>query len=332
MKIRYTKELDRVQQKKGYSKESAVEKIKKIALSVPPSNLSLHKCGICTAVNSVFFVRTYKYLWRTCKACCSIFVANPPTAEDLERMYNSREFASMNKHIFNEDTAWFRVNKIAKPKYDFIRSCITTEKKTWLDIGCGPGELLYVVQNDGWEASGVDTDPISQVLGKEYFDVSIDNKYLSLEVAKELDTKYGVISMMNVLEHCLDPRVFLEMAATIQDVGDNLMLELPHFPSLSAILCAFFPETISRVLTPPLHLYIFSISGTFKALKDYGYTPVACWVYGQDIGELADVLDLLSGNTLSFHKLLLPMQPKLQEIVDRQLLGDHFLVFSEKVR
>jgi thiol-disulfide isomerase/thioredoxin len=158
MIIEYFKKTDRVKQKEGYSKKVAIEKIRKIAYSVPPGDTIAHRCGICTSSVSHDFVTIYDYLWKRCKACDSIFVANPPTAEELEKMYKSEEFASMNKHIFNEENIWFRVREIAQPKYDFVEQHVTTDKDTWLDVGCGPGELLYVVQKDGWVAEGVDTE------------------------------------------------------------------------------------------------------------------------------------------------------------------------------
>jgi hypothetical protein len=163
-----------------------------------------------------------------------------------------------------------------------------------------------------------------------YFDVEISKGYFSLNTSRGISSKYGVISMLNVLEHCLEPRTLIDAASLLQDVGDNLMLELPHFPSLSGHLCATFPNLVSRVLTPPLHLYIFSIQGAIKMLREYGYEPVSCWIYGQDVGELADVLDMLSNGIISFRKLLLPICEELQKTVDKQMLGDHFTIFSEK--
>jgi SAM-dependent methyltransferase len=245
-------------------------------------------------------------------------------------MYKSEEFASMNKHIFNESNVWFRVREIVQPKYDFVEQHVTTDKDTWLDVGCGPGELLYVVQKDGWVVGGIDTDPVSAEFGRKHFDVDIYNKYFSLEDSKTTDTKYGVISMMNVLEHCLEPRELIEVASSLQDVGDNLMLELPHFPSLSAYLCAGFRGAVSRVMTPPLHLYVFSLAGTFMMLNNYGYKPTACWLYGQDVGELLDTLDYVSNGVVSFSEVMHQLYQDLQKVVDKKHLGDHSLVFAEK--
>jgi SAM-dependent methyltransferase len=330
MIIKHFKKTDRVKQKEGYSKKVAVEKIRKIAYSVHPGNTIIHRCGICRSSVSVDFVTIYDYLWKRCKTCDSIFVANPPTVEDLEKMYKSEEFASMNKHIFNEDNMWFRVNEIVKPKHDFVKKYITTNNYTWLDVGCGPGELLYIVQQDGWAARGIDTDPVSAEFGIKHFDVNIYNKYFSLEDFGETNTKYGVISMMNVLEHCLEPRELIEVASSLQDVGDNLMLELPHFPSLSAHLCAGFRGAVSRVMTPPLHLYVFSLAGTSMMLNNYGYMPTACWMYGQDVGELLDTLDYVSNGVVSFSEVMHQIYQDLQKVVDKRHLGDHFLIFAEK--
>jgi SAM-dependent methyltransferase len=330
MIIKHSKKLDRVQQKAGYPKRLAVEKIQKIAFSVHPGNVVVNNCRICRSYNSRKFVYIYNYLWRMCMDCKSVFVANPPTTGDLLKMYESDEYASMNRCICNKDNKQFRVNEIMKPKYEFVKQYITTKKNTWLDIGCGPGELLHLIKKDGWECVGIDADPMSPELGREYFDVEIIKGYFSLNTAREMDSKYGVVSMLNVLEHCLEPHTLIEATSLLQDVGDNLMIEIPHFPSLSGHLCATFPNLTSRVLTSPLHLFVFSLQGTIEMLREYGYEPVSCWVYGQDIGELADVLDMLSNGTITFRKLFLPICEELQKIVDKQLLGDHFIMFSEK--
>jgi SAM-dependent methyltransferase len=330
MIIRYSKELDRIKQKAGFPKDLAVEKIKRIAVSVPSGDVVLNECRICMSSNSREFANTYGYLWKLCKECNSVFVASPPTATALEEMYKSEEFANMNRDVCNVDNMWFRVNEIVRPKYNFAKQYITTEKNTWLDVGCGPGELLYVAKEDRWEVEGIDADPMSSEIGRNYFDVEVSNGYFSLEASREMDSKYGVISMFNVLEHCLEPRALLEAASLFQDVGDNLIIELPHFPSLSAYLCATFPELISRVLTPPLHLFVFSLYGATKMLSEFGYKPVSCWVYGQDVGELADILDMLSNGVISFRKMLLPICEDLQKVIDKQLLGDHFMMVAEK--
>lgn len=330
MKIKYTKRLNRKAQKRGYSKEEAVKTVRKIMLSVPPNNLTLGRCGICTRTDSAVFVDIFGYSWRKCIGCGSIFVDNPPTAKSLEAMYKSEEFANMSKQLFNKDTAQFRVREIAQPKYDFVSQYITTNKNTWLDLGCGPGELLYVAQNDGWKVTGFDADPKSQKLGREYFGVDIINRYFSSETAEELDDKYGVVSMLNVLEHCLEPREYVELIASVQDVGDYFVIEVPHFPSLTVYLNASFPETISRILTPPLHLYIFSVLGTIKMLRDFGYVPKACWFYGQDVWELMDTLDLLSGDVISFRSVLEHSEYKLQEVMDLHHFSDFFLMVAEK--
>ncbi len=332
MILKYFKELDRKEQKRGYPKDVAIEEIDKIMRKVPPGEVMLRKCGICGATDSVDFVKVYSYLWKVCRTCQSLFVANPPTSESLKDMYDSDEYASMNSHISNEDNTEFRAHSIVKPKYEFIKSHITTEKHTWFDIGCGFGELLHIVQNDGWIASGIDTNPLSSEFGKKQLGVDISVGYFSPEFCKETNNKYGVVSVMNVLEHCLEPRTVVKAISSLQDVGDNLLVELPHFPSLSAYLCASFPEAISRVLTPPLHLYLFSLDGITALLNDCGYTPISCWMYGQDAGELLDTLDVMSRGVVSYSDVLLSDSDSIQKILDEREFSDHFLVFSKKVR
>jgi hypothetical protein len=148
--IKHSKKLNREKQKAGYPKDLAIKKIKRIACSVPPGNTVMRRCEICMSSDSRNFVHIYGYLWKMCMACKSVFVANPPTTGSLLKMYESEEFASMNRYICNESNRQFRVDEIVKPKYDFVKEYITTKKNTWLDIGCGPGELLHLVKKDGW--------------------------------------------------------------------------------------------------------------------------------------------------------------------------------------
>ena len=71
----------------------------------------------------------------------------------------------------------FRVENIAKPKVRYIVDNLTTKKKTWLDIGCGIGEVLHVASCNGFKVLGIETNKEEREFGIEKFEVEIDGAF-----------------------------------------------------------------------------------------------------------------------------------------------------------
>jgi SAM-dependent methyltransferase len=122
-----------------------------------------------------------------------------------------------------------------------------------LDVGCGAGELLAALRNDGWEVQGLEPSPPGAARGRSRHHLDIVEG--TLEEADLPAGAYDVVVLSAVLEHLHDPLGGLERArGLLADGGLVAVLFLPMVDSLQARL--FGSRWLA--LDVPRHLYHFT--------------------------------------------------------------------------
>jgi hypothetical protein len=130
----------------------------------------------------------------------------------------------------------------------------------------------------------------------------------------------------------LSPNAILNDLTSIQQKGDYLVLEVPHYPSISAFSQMTFPDHVNRIMHPPLHLFLFPLKALSRILGSFGYEIRAAWFFGQDFFEMFNTLGLfvktLNGSPL--HRAISPLMNDFQQVIDESGLSDEVLVVAEK--
>jgi 2-polyprenyl-3-methyl-5-hydroxy-6-metoxy-1,4-benzoquinol methylase len=333
MEILRSKPINSERLKRDLVKSSSVLSAAEFSRGIKKGDM-LACCPICSGSESKNIVDVYGFLYRECISCGSAFVSNPPNENDLMSAYRSDYYTSANKVLLaNDSIIDYRVKQIAEPKVRFVADRLTTTKRTWLDIGCGVGEILSAAKTLGFETLGLEANPMEVEYAKKRFGIEIREEYVSASTLHRYVGRYGVVSLFSVLEHVLSPNTILSDVAKIQEKGDNLVIEVPHYPSLSVLSQITFPEHINRMMHPPLHLFLFPVKALELMLKKQGYEIRAAWFFGQDIYEMFSTLGLfvkdLNGSAL--HQGLAPLMNDLQGVVDNHDLSDEILLIAEKV-
>jgi hypothetical protein len=145
--------------------------------------------------------------------------------------------------------------------------------------------------------------------------------------------RWGVVSLFSVLEHVRRPNIIKRDIAKIQSKGDNLVVEVPHYPSISAASQISFPEQVNGMMHPPLHLLLFSFAAIQKMLRNYDYKVKAVWYFGQDFYEMFSTLGLFNKglNDSALDHALAPLVNDLQNVIDEHSLSDEMLIVAEKI-
>ena len=97
-----------------------------------------------------------------------------------------------------------------------------------LDVGCGTGEFVAFVQKNGWKAVGVEPSEqaaaVARGRGLEVHNSSIE------EVAAHPECKanFGVVSLLNVLEHVPDPVKLLCAVKRLLVPGGLVVIQVPN--------------------------------------------------------------------------------------------------------
>jgi len=333
MDFEFGKSIDSFILKKNLDKAESISEAKKNSTFIEPG-LRIDTCPICADEKRDYLQTIYRFEYYECSNCGVVYLANMPTDEQIEKIYNSQYYTNCNRKLYASDNiTGYRKKNIAEPKVEYIMPRLTTSQKNWLDIGCGIGEILSVVTEKGYAAVGIETNDMEIEYGKTKFGVEILKLHINEENIETLGN-YGVISLFGLLEHVTDPHAVIGNLARLQKKNDNLIIEVPHFPSISAYSQIAFPDHVNRMMLPPLHLFLFSLTSLQLLLEKYSYRIIHVWYFGQDFYEFISTLAFFAPqlNDSEVYQKLSSMTNGLQQVIDQHRLSDEVLIIAKKLQ
>jgi SAM-dependent methyltransferase len=137
-----------------------------------------------------------------------------------------------------------------------------------LDIGCGEGQMLRRLERLGWQAEGVDIDPVAVATGRAQ---GLSILQGDVESQRYVADSFDAVSMNHVIEHVFDPVGLLKEINRILKVGGTLVIVTPNVRSWGH---AHFGEDW-RGLEPPRHLHLFTIEALRSLVGRAGLRVVA---------------------------------------------------------
>lgn len=331
--VKRSKPIDSGRLKKDLNKSESIAAAKIFSEQIEKGP-ALQRCPVCESSEHTKLLTVYGFDYHECAGCGSAFVCNPPSDDALAAAYRSDYYTKANKVLYaNDSIIEYRVAQVFSPKIEFAIEHSNPSKKTWLDIGCGVGEALSVAKGKGFEVLGLEPNVMEAEYAAERFGIEVRQDYISKDTVTKYRGQYGVISMFSVLEHVPDPNQILSDVSAIQETGDALVVEVPHFPSISTMSQMTFPNHVNRMMHPPLHLFLFSLQGLEGMLKRHGYKINAAWLFGQDFYETISTLGLFAPalNQSKLLSALSPMMSELQAVIDNHDLSDEVLVVAERI-
>ncbi|MBD2232053.1 class I SAM-dependent methyltransferase [Phormidium tenue] len=135
-----------------------------------------------------------------------------------------------------------------------------------LEIGCGHGSFVALMQQTGYRASGVEMSPWVVSFGHEAFQVPIH-----LGPVENLDiplNSLDAIVLMDVLEHLPDPVSTLRCCADFLKPEGFLLIQTPEFQeNMSYQLLKESQSPFLKMLQADEHLHLFSQKSVTKCLE-----------------------------------------------------------------
>jgi 2-polyprenyl-3-methyl-5-hydroxy-6-metoxy-1,4-benzoquinol methylase len=150
------------------------------------------------------------------------------------------------------------------------------EKGRILDIGCGNGSFLAKMRALGWECYGVEPDPNSARIAKEFYGLEVFQG--TLEQAKFSNGYFDAITMNHVIEHVSDPIKTLIECWRILKTGGKLVVITPNIKSLGRLV--FGKQWVHW--DPPRHLFLFSPKSLCISIKQAGFKVQNLWTISRD--------------------------------------------------
>lgn len=184
-----------------------------------------------------------------CLQCGAFFLAPPPTFEQLEQAYDDAYYGLKDQKflpLFEKVINYFRISRALR-----VRRYITTPARV-LDIGCGNGQFLHILQGHGYEAYGLERPGKAFERAKKFSDIKITMQELS--PATYPDNYFDLITLWHVFEHLSNPAQILDIISKSLKPGAYLMMSLPNIASIQS--CLFKGYWLH--LDPPRHLFFLT--------------------------------------------------------------------------
>lgn len=219
-------------------------------------------CPVCGGPGGSVFVRHGEHVLLRCSACgCAYLSPLPDPEQAAETNNDAYEGAS---------TGYFaKVDKKMRRSRRRLRWLRRLAGGRLLDVGCNGGFLVEAAREAGFDAWGVDLDPVSIDYARHHYP---GNNFLYGRIEDLLPRlgQFDVIHCSEVIEHVPDPRSFAAALAALARPGGWLYVTSPDFGHWRR------PANLARwdAFTPPGHCIYFTAAGLRILMERSGFRLV----------------------------------------------------------
>lgn len=232
---------------------------------------SISNCPICKATVFTDFLKCEDYTVShetfqlvKCSTCNFVFTNPRPDAAEIIKYYQSEDYIShsnTSKGLFN--FAYQQVRKFAvNGKVKMIEE-LNAPQKSILDYGCGTGEFLNAMSQQGWKSKGL--EPSLQAR-----EMAIKNYSLIIKDSSELNSfsnnEFGIITLWHVLEHVHQLTETINNLKRIVAPGGSLIIAVPNREASDA---QYYKEYWAAY-DVPRHLYHFTKQNITRLFEEIG--------------------------------------------------------------
>lgn len=182
-----------------------------------------------------------------------------PSDVELDEIYRSSySDEAIEAAATNQETPKEFLDQYAR----YVDSLAPTAKSI-LDFGSGTGHMVLALRKLGRRVQGLEYSSAARAFALKEFGLSL---------AKDLDalegTKFDLVTMIEVIEHLIDPRSVLAALKNLLEPTGKILISTPNSASLKARLRASRWSEAEKTF----HLHLFKPSTLAKLLEAAGYT------------------------------------------------------------
>jgi len=164
-----------------------------------------------------------------------------------------------------EDPSGFKMDPFRGKTIKSLKPSRETDRL--LDVGCGKGEMVYCLMNEGYDAVGVEP----------YFKPEYENEELNRRIISKTifdagfeDGRFSLITMWSVMEHIIDPEPLLKEVARLLKPGGRLIISVPNLNTWQHRLL----KNCWLGFGPPGHVFVYSETGLARIMEERGFRLV----------------------------------------------------------
>lgn len=224
-------------------------------------------CNLCNhEFSRPVFIKN-GYILLRCSSCGLVYVGNPPSKLELEKLYS---FDSGYHLGLQDDSGDFKRDLDLAIKYYELITKYKTHGRI-LDIGCAAGFFLKVAKENGWDTYGVEISNDTAEIARKRYGLKVLTG--SLKATSFIPNFFDVVTMWDVIEHVENPIRTISIISRILKDDGILAISTPNIDGL-------FPKISYRVSNlinrwrhpePPHHLYQFSKKTMNRLLEQAGF-------------------------------------------------------------
>lgn len=197
----------------------------------------MNNCPLChSAKNELIFnnSRGNKYLENyVCDNCGFVYTYPRISNEEIQKLYlegafskEARKSAIPDLNKFKQTEAWAleRLHAIEEKLPLFFSS-----PKKVLEIGCGTGSFLWLMQSRGHIVKGIEPDSVFVEVAKKRYQINVTTVLFDDFKSEE---KYDLICNFHVIEHILDPRIFIKRMKEHLSNDGYIYIECPTIDNI----------------------------------------------------------------------------------------------------
>ncbi len=314
-------------QMKAYMRDiKKLQKKKKLFVSV--------NCPACNSQKSKFAFMKYKFSFRRCSSCETIFMSPRPTSKIMSDYYsNSENYKFWSEFIFPLSDK-VRKNQIHKLWFERIKNFLVQNRRTHeniLEIGSGFGTFGEIVISNKLFKKYVGIEP-----SPELFEVCLSK---GLEVYKErlekftYKKKFDVAVSFEVIEHIFNPKDFLKKINRLLKRKGLIFLSCPNGQGFDIKVLKEKSQAVDSE-----HVNLFNTNSIGLLLERSGFKLIDVFTPGRLDAEI--VRDEILKNNFKaddfLHELLIEKWEtigwKFQKFLASNNLSSHMWTIAEKIK
>ncbi|MEA3034949.1 MAG: hypothetical protein QOH04_708 [Sphingomonadales bacterium] len=203
----------------------------------------------------------------------------PPPATRLQRIraglangYRNARYGTRRQPAYRAGDRLARLSRRIRRPIDLAfrfldRRAADGERPKLLDVGFGSGAFLLQAREAGWDAAGVDFDPVAVEAARSR---GLDVEVGGIDAVAGRRDSYDAVTLHHVLEHLHDPIAALATIYSMLKPGGRLQIGTPNLDGLG---CEIYGRNW-RGLEAPRHLVIFNRASLNDLLGRSGFTNI----------------------------------------------------------
>lgn len=225
------------------------------------------KCYVCGADCDKEVTRGAYTYWK-CSACFTSQVLPQPTADELQRFYDSFHLNEMSGGLYDEVEERMKADFPAKVK--MVRGYMVAQDSRLLDVGCGKGFFVKAATDNGVRAEGIDVSCSGVEYAVNVLGIRAQIGRIEEQNSGEWSEAFDVVTLWATIEHLTDPLVVLRAINGSLRPGGIVLCDT----GLGNVYWEKFLPGHSQWYDAPQHMFVFSEQGLVALLEKAGFKIV----------------------------------------------------------